>query len=131
MSKTADLGPISPFFIVEELERSVGFYRDLLAFEVRLQIPEEKPFFAIVGRGEAQILLKEIAPEVKPHPNPAAHPWARWDAFVWVDQPDTLAQQYLERGVEFYEELKDWEDGLRGFATSDHDGYVVFFGRPI
>ena len=24
----------------------------------------------------------------------------------------------------------DREDGLRGFEVADHDGYVLFFGRP-
>jgi hypothetical protein len=28
------------------------------------------------------------------------------------------------------EPLEDNEDGLRGFAIEDADGYVLFFGRP-
>ena len=28
------------------------------------------------------------------------------------------------------EPLADHDDGLRGFAVADADGYVLFFGRP-
>ena len=128
MTDRTELGGISPFFIVSDLICAVAFYRDALGFEVRLLYPDEEPFFAIVGRDRTQILLKVIAPGVGPQPNPERHPWARWDAFVFVEEPDALAEELV--GVDFSEELKDWEDGMRGFAIKDVDGYVIFFGRP-
>ena len=130
MTNPATLGNISPFFIVEELERAINFYQDSLGFEVRLRFPDEEPFFGIVGRDQAQILLKVIGSDVKPMPNPVRHAWARWDAFIYVEDPDTLAAEFQGRAVDFVEILRDWEDGMRGFAVSDRDGYVIFFGRP-
>ncbi|MHC4820544.1 MAG: VOC family protein [Planctomycetota bacterium] len=125
------MGPISPFFIVADLERSLETYREQLGFEVRYTVPEEEPFFAMVGRGDAQILLKHVADDVGPLPNPSRHEWARWDAFVHVEDPDALAAEYQQRGAEFREPLEDHDDGLRGFAVADADGYVLFFGRPV
>jgi hypothetical protein len=55
---------------------------------------------------------------------------ARWDAFVGVPDPDSLAAEFASRNVEFSEPLKDTDDGLRGFELKDADGYVLFFGRP-
>ena len=130
MPSPPTLGRISPFFIVADLERALGFYHDALGFEVRLRYPNEAPFFAIVGRDEAQLLLKVITPEIAPQPNPSRHPWARWDAFVYVEDPDALGDEFRGRAVGFHEKLQDWEDGLRGFAVKDRDGYVIFFGRP-
>ena len=131
MTTATTLGGISPFFIVAELEPAIEFYRDALGFEVRLRFPTEDPFFAIVGRDQTQLLLKVVEPDIKPRPNPSRHPWARWDAFVYVEEPDALAFEFQGRSVMFCEDLKDWEDGLRGFAVADVDGYVTFFGRPI
>ncbi len=128
MSRTS-LGKISPFFIVGELSPSVVFYEQL-GFEVRHQSPEEDPFFAIVGRDDTQILLKEITEDINPQPNSTRHPWASWDAFISVENPDALAAEFTAANIRFARELEDTEDGLRGFELRDNDGYVLFFGRP-
>ena len=126
----AALGAIAPFFIVREIGAAVAFYRDRLGFELVHASPEPEPFFAIVERGGARIFLKTIAPDVAPLPNAARHPWARWDAFVSTPDPDAFAAELGSRGVTFCEPLEDTQDGLRGFAVADADGYVLFFGRP-
>jgi predicted lactoylglutathione lyase len=123
------LGKVSPFFIVDELAPSVSFYEQL-GFEVRHRSPEEDPFFAIVGRDDTQILLKEITQDINPQPNSTRHPWARWDAFISVENPDALAAEFAEANIRFASELQDTEDGLRGFELRDNDGYILFFGRP-
>lgn len=130
MKEVAKLGPVSPFFIVERLERSIAFYRDALGFDLQLLVPEDDPFFAIVGRDGVRVFLKHVGPDVPPQPNPSRHPWARWDAFVHVEDPDALAAELADRGTAFREELADTDDGLRGFEIEDGDGYVLFFGRP-
>jgi hypothetical protein len=57
-------------------------------------------------------------------------PAARWDAYVYVPDPDALAAEFASRNVAFSNPLKDTSDGLRGFELKDADGYVLFFGRP-
>jgi hypothetical protein len=54
---------------------------------------------------------------------------ARWDAFVDVPDSDALAVEFASRSLEFFEPLKDTDDGLRGFELQDADGYVLLFGR--
>jgi hypothetical protein len=54
---------------------------------------------------------------------------ARWDAFVYVPDPDALAAEFASRNVEFFVPLSDTDDGLRGFELKDADGYILFFGR--
>ena len=125
------LGPIAPFFIVGALADSLAFYEGVLRFELRARAPEENPFFALVGRGSAQLCLKEIAPTVTPVPNRTQHEWASWDAFVHSADPDALAKEFAARGCPFLADLTDRDDGLRGFEVRDPDGYVLFFGRPL
>lgn len=126
----AKLGAISPMFVVSDVERSTAFYRDRLGFDVTYLGPQPGPFFAIVARGGAQLMLKAVADDVPALPNRERHHHARWDAYVHVDDPDALAAEWTERGVTFSEPLADTPDGLRGFELADHDGYLLFFGRP-
>ena len=122
---------ISPFFIVQDVPRTLSFYRDRLGFEVTFQEPADNPFFGIVRRGGAMIMFKDVG--VDPLPNykrDVKKGIARWDAYVDVPDPDALAAEFASRNVEFSEPLKDTHDGLRGFELKDADGYVLFFGRP-
>ncbi|HEU4959921.1 MAG TPA: VOC family protein [Sphingomonas sp.] len=125
----ARLEAISPFFIVADVTRSLIFYRDRLGFDIRFAEPAERPFFAIVGRDAAQLLLKADS-EVAPLPNRVRHASMRWDAFVYTSEPDGLALDLTERGAAFTMPLADTHDGLRGFEVEDPDGYTLFFGRP-
>lgn len=130
-SSRSPLGAISPLFIVGNLAESVAFYCEQLGFDLQLLLPEEEPFFAIVRRGGAELLLKEIGEGVAPLPNPVRHVNARWDAFIDAPDPDALAAELAGRSVVFSGPLADWDDGLRGFELRDRDGYVLFLGRPL
>jgi catechol 2,3-dioxygenase-like lactoylglutathione lyase family enzyme len=120
---------ISPFFFVSNVEHSIAFYRDQLGFATRWQQPNRDPWSALIGRDGAQIFI-ESEKGVAPLPNPRRHRHMRWDAFVYVEDPDGLAAEFAGNGAAFSVPLKDTSDGLRGFEISDPDGYVLFFGRP-
>jgi catechol 2,3-dioxygenase-like lactoylglutathione lyase family enzyme len=128
-----EIGSVSPLFIVRNVPSTLEFYRDKLGFEITFQGPEEDDiFFGIVQRGRAMIMFKDV--DVQPVPNHTrdiGHGIARWDAYVYVPDPDALAKEFASRHVEFFEPLKDNHDDLRGFEIKDSDGYILFFGRPI
>jgi len=123
------ISAISPSFIVSDVDETIAFYRDQLGFETRHREPDENPFFAIIGRDGAQIFIKSDK-DVSPLPNSKRHPFMRWDAFVYVPDPDALAAEFADHGAAFSKPLEDTHDGLRGFEICDPDGYVLFFGRP-
>jgi catechol 2,3-dioxygenase-like lactoylglutathione lyase family enzyme len=126
------IGNAAPFFIVAKVPDALAFYRDKLGFEITFQGPEEDDiFFGIVQRGRAMIMMKDIG--VGPAPNHTRNIGkgdARWDAYVYVPDPETLAEEFAAREVAFLEPLKNTDDGLRGFEIKDTDGYILFFGRP-
>ena len=128
-----EVGIASPLFIVRNVPATLAFYRDKLGFEVTFEGPEPNDiFFGIVERGRAMIMFKAI--DVEPVPNytrDIGHGIARWDAYVYVPDPDALATEFVSRGVEFFEPLQNTTDDLRGFELQDADGYVLFFGRPL
>ena len=119
---------ISPSFIVRNVPASLAFYCEKLGFSIEYQAPDHEPFFGIVQRDGAMIFVKDVG--VEPLPNRTRHPWARWDAYASVPDPDALATEFLSRGVTFSKALQDTDDGLRGFELEDPDGHILFFGRP-
>ena len=132
MTNTA-ISAIAPFFIVRNVPAALSFYRDRLGFEVTFEGPEpDDIFFGIVQRGAAMIMFKDVGVDPLPnHTRDVGKGWARWDAYVHVPDPDTLAAEFSSRDVEFFRRLDDDDDGLRGFEIRDADGYVLFFGRPV
>lgn len=116
----SEINGIAPFFIVRNAGDAVAFYRDKLGFEALYQGPNDDPFFAMVGRGRAMLMLKAVGAD--PDPNSTRHPDARWDAYVHVPDPDSLATEFLSRGASFSAPLTDTHDGLRGFELKDVDG---------
>ncbi len=123
------LGPATPFFIVSDLAASLAHYCDGLGFECRFASPENNPFFALVGRGQAQIMLKNVG--AAPMPNPRQHADAPWDAFIYTQDPEALAREVSARGVAFHRPITTRDDGTHGFELADPDGYVCFFGHPV
>lgn len=131
MSKAA-IGGIAPFFIVRHVPTTLAFYQDMLGFDITFQGPPDDIFFGIVQRGEAMIWFKDIG--VEPIPNRTRdikQGDARWDAYLYVPDPDALAAEFKARKVPFYEPLDDSDSGLRGFGVLDVNGYALYFGRPL
>lgn len=125
---TPAITSVAPFFIVRDLPRALEFYRLKLGFDVMYEAPEGSPFFAIVARDGAMLMLKCV--ETPPLPNSERDADARWDTYFSTPDPDALASELADRGVVFAADLADTDDGLRGFEIKDADGYVLFFGRP-
>jgi len=126
------IGGIAPLFIVRNVPAALKFYHDSLGFEISFQGPSDNDiFFGIVQRGAAMIMMKAIG--VEPVPNytrDIKQGIARWDAYLYVPDPDALAAEFESRGVEFFLPLQDNSDNLRGFEVKDADGYILYFGRP-
>ena len=128
------LNCIAPFFIVDDLADTLAFYQSKLGFGVLYKGGAEgngDDFFAILGRDRAMLMFKVITPGVHPEPNRSRHEWARWDAYIGTDDPDSLYTEFVAREVPVHRELANTGDGLRAFEITDNSGYVLCFGRPV
>ena len=129
---TAEIGGIAPLLVVKNVPTTLAFYRDSLGFEITFQGPtEDDIFFGIVQRGRAMIMMKAIG--VDPIPNytrDLKQGHAPWDAYLYVPDPDALAEEFKSRGVKLFRPLSNNSDNLRGFEVQDPNGYVLYFGRP-
>ena len=130
----AMLNCVAPFFIVDDLGATLAFYRSKLGFDVLYQGGGDGnggDFWALVGRDRVMLMVKTITPEVHPQPNHSRHEWARWDAYIGTDDPDSLYTEFVGREVPVHRELANTGDGLRAFEITDNSGYVLCFGRPL
>ena len=131
MSKP-EVGTIFPCFIVRHVPDTLAFYRDKLGFEVTFEGPEPSDiFFGMVKRGHAEIMFKAV--DIEPVPNRTrdiGHGIMRWDAYVYVPDPDALAAEFQSRGAELFTPVQVNSDKLRGFEIEDVNGYLLYFGRP-
>jgi heme-degrading monooxygenase HmoA/catechol 2,3-dioxygenase-like lactoylglutathione lyase family enzyme len=118
---------IRPFFIVKDLQTSIAYYRDRLGFQVDFQGPPDDVYYAGLSRDGIGVMLKAILPDVLPQPNHTRHEWARWDAYIYTQDPDALFEEFSQRGVTFVKPLSFIDEGLWGFEISDADGYVIAF----
>ena len=128
------LNSITPFFIVSDLEATIGFYESQLGFNVLYKgggDGDVSDYWVFMGRDRVMIMFKSIAADVHPQPNSSRHEWARWDAYINVDDADALYAEFTGRNVPMHQELADTADGLRAFEVRDNNGYVLCFGRPI
>src|SRR5262245_35785728 len=125
----SNLESITPFFIVKDLQASIAHYVERFGFQLDFQGPPDDVYYAGLSREGAAVMLKTIAPEVLPCPNHTRHPWARWDAYIYTLDPDTLYEELRRRGVTFAKELSFIDDGLWGFELADADGYILAFFR--
>jgi len=133
MKETEQLQVIMPFFVVSNVDETISFYKEKLGFSVHFQqiLPSDDiPSFCILGRNQISIMFKSIFPAVGPTPNSANHKWARWDAYIATNEPDSLFEEFQDNGVEFYRELEDTDDGLRAFEVKDNSGYILCFAKP-
>src|SRR5215831_7082962 len=127
------LNSITPFFIADDLEATIGFYQSQLGFNVLYKGGGDgsvADYWVFVGRDKVMIMFKVISSDIHPEPNSSRHGWARWDAYINVDDPDALYAEFAGRNVQFHQELGDTSDGLRAFEVADNNGYVLCFGRP-
>ena len=121
------LQSIRPLFVIRDLKASRDYYLHTLGFQLDFEGPQDDPFYCGVSRDGIGLLLKVIAPEVQPTPNPTRHEWARWDAFIHTTDPDALFAELRERSARVTKELCFLDPGLWGFEVDDVDGYRLAF----
>jgi catechol 2,3-dioxygenase-like lactoylglutathione lyase family enzyme len=124
----------TPFFIVDDLTATLDFYQSKLGFDVPYKgggDGEVEDYWAFVGRDKIMLMFKAIAADVHPHPNSSRHEWARWDVYIYTDDPDALYAEFVAKDVPMHSALANTSDGLRAFEVKDNNGYVLCFGRPL
>lgn len=122
---------IAPYFIVDDVVATANFYRDKLGFAYN-RFFGEPPAFCMVYRRGVVIMLSQFEQSGLMRPNGRAIPGGdAWDAYVWVDDADTLIAELRARGVTIARDICDQPYECRDFDVLDPNGYRLCFGHDI
>lgn len=118
---------IVPLFFTTNIPATLAYYKDKLAFEC-LSTWMDPPVYAIIARDHQVIHFRCAAP---PTPNPEKYADELLDAYLFVDDADTLYAEYSARGVEFTRTLANMPWNCREFVVRDCDGRLLAFGANL
>jgi catechol 2,3-dioxygenase-like lactoylglutathione lyase family enzyme len=114
---------LAPQFLVDDLERSIAYYRDALGFT----FAEPWGGFYAIGRLDGVELHLKEAPK-----NPAERTHRRenehLDASAGVAGIEVFYEQCVARGARIIKPLAATEWGTKDFYVEDPDGYIICFG---
>lgn len=108
---------------VQDLARSVAFYRDRLGFAVDVEVPG----WCFLSRGACRLMIGHCSD------TPPAHTLGdhNYFAYVEVEDIDGLHQEFCHRGLDALPapESKPW--GMRELLVVTPDGHRMMFGEAI
>jgi uncharacterized glyoxalase superfamily protein PhnB len=115
---------IAPLFFTTDIPATLAWYKDKLGFECR-GTWQDPPVYAIIARDQQAIHFRCAAP---PTANPDKYEEELLDAYLQVEDADTLYAEYAAKGVAFTRELADTPWQCREFVVKDCDGRLLAFG---
>ena len=110
-----------------DIPATLAYYKDKLGFEC-LGTWQDPPVYAIVARDEHAIHFRCAEPATV---NPGKYEEELLDAYLLVEDVDSLYAEYEARGVEFTRGLGDVPWGSREFVVKDCDGRLLAFGARL
>ena len=122
-----------PELLVRDLDRSLGFWRDLCGFTVLYDRPTER--FAYISLGDAHLMLEQIGLGRNWITGDLTAPLGRGVNFqIAVPDTEALLQTlrtaqlplFMEPEVKWYR-VGNEEAGVRQFLITDPDGYLIRF----
>jgi uncharacterized glyoxalase superfamily protein PhnB len=126
---------LTPNLLVANVERSLSFYAEVLGFERGMTVPEQSPFvFAAVTSGAVEIFFNDAATAVKEYPSFAGKPiGATGTLFIELDGSGTIDAFHdrITSKVAVTMPLVTQFYGMREFAITDPDGYVITFAQRV
>jgi uncharacterized glyoxalase superfamily protein PhnB len=115
---------IAPQFFTTDMSATLAYYKEILGFGC-LGTWHDPPVYAIVARDEHRIHFRLADP---PTPHPDKYADELLDAYLFVENADTLYVEYAARGVEFTRTLGETPWRSREFVVKDCDGRLLAFG---
>src|SRR5262245_21918775 len=119
---------VAPSFIVNDIDKSLAWYRDVLGFEVKQRWEEDgKLFGAELQAGPVLFMIgqddwKKGRDRVK---------GVGFRLYCHTEQDiDELARAIKSRGGSLTHEPRDEEWGSRAMTVTDPDGFVITIAKP-
>ena len=126
------LKKLTPNMMVEDVEKTIAFYRDVLGFETLTTVPGDNEIgFAIMQRDNVEVMfqsrksLSENVPALT-----GASIGASQTFYIEVSDIDSLYQQVQGKAA-IVVDMHDTFYGTREFYFRDVNGYILSFSEPV
>ena len=120
--KAKDLTAAAPVFVVDDVLRSIDYYRNALGFRIEFTHGEPAAY-AGVERDNVAVHL-QAARDSKRKAGQSA-------IYVFVADVDALHRELKSRGAKIANEPRDYPYGMRDFDVHDLDGNALCFGMEL
>jgi catechol 2,3-dioxygenase-like lactoylglutathione lyase family enzyme len=123
---------ITPNLIVSSVDRSLAFYTDVLGFGRGMTVPEQSPFvFASATSGAVEIFFNDRSTVTKESPQMEGLAFGGGNTmFIEVEGIDALHDR-VAPNVKVVMPIHTQWYGMREFAITDPDGYVITFAERV
>jgi len=123
---------VTPNLLVQDIDRSMSFYRDVLGFSIKQTVPDAAPFvFVWLERDGVPVFLNDPKAVEKDFPDaPQRAPGGTATLFFVVTDVDGLHAR-IAPNAKVIMPLKTQFYGMREFAVEDPDGHILTFAQRV
>jgi catechol 2,3-dioxygenase-like lactoylglutathione lyase family enzyme len=123
---------VTPNLLVRDVQKSTGFYRDILGFTMGETVPEQAPFvFVWMKRDEVSVFLNDITAAAHDYPEAATLPPGGTAALFFIVTDVDAYHAHVAPNANVVMPLKTQFYGMREFAVTDPDGHLITFAERI
>lgn len=117
--------------MVEDVNQTVDFYKDMLGFEVAMSVPESgKLNWAMMKHGEISLMFEAIPAMVEDFPLLAGQkPGASISFYIHAENLDELHAHLQASNVRIVSAIHTTNYGAREFTALDCNGYILNFAQ--
>ncbi len=121
---------VTPNLIVQTIDRSTAFYRDVLGFSVKQTVPDAAPFvFVWLERDGLSVFLNDAKAVAVDLPDAAERKFGGTATLYFTVTGVHAFHDSVSSKTPIVMPLKTQEYGMREFAVLDPDGHVLTFAE--
>ncbi|MCA9369109.1 MAG: VOC family protein [Pseudomonadales bacterium] len=120
---------ITTELMVDNMAKSINFYRDILGFTIIISEPKETPFFVILQNGSVELMLyhrNQFSQEIPKFKDMSVG--GSIALYIGVEEVEELYKS-LSGKVKIIQELHTTDYGSVEFSCEDNSGYVLMFNE--
>ena len=128
MDRSPEYGSIAPVFLVADVGATIQWYQSKLGFWSN-PFPSTEPYvFAILFRGQIEIMLQRLEDYEKPD-DYRRRPGGVWDAYIRTSRLKELYDAVKDE-VTIIQPLRQQPYGAWEFEVRDPNGCLLVFSEP-
>ena len=130
---TMKLKTITPNLMVDDVNKSVSFYCDVLGFTVIATVPDTGKFdFAMIGKDSVTMMFQTLTSFTEALPRFSGMKKGSGILLYFdVENLDEIYGKVKQSGAEIVVDLNTTFYGTREFTILDPDGYLVCFAEDV